>query len=415
MATFPDWVRAFLGNKAEPARPPAWAGSVTRWEEPISFEEDHNQFALALYRELHEIRRNVFFSPFSIRMALAMTYAGARGDTASQMKRALCFGSSDQSVHSHFAGILHRFSAPRNGTCDVSVANSLWAQDGAPLLPEFVDLVARHYGSSLHTTDFRQPDVALRTINRWIEDATRGRIVELLDSRALTDETRLVLANAVHFKGTWKLKFQRTDTRDEPFYLEGGGTVPVALMFQKRKFRYLQEDGFQVVNLDFQGGDVSMIVLLPDKNDGLWNLETRISGPMLQECLPRMAEREVRLSLPRFKISWGIEDVRRNLQALGMPLPFDRLIADFSGINGQRPSAADALFISAVVHKAMVEVNEEGAEAAAATIVRTALSGALPPPVVTFRADHPFLFAIRDTRIDAILFLGRVADPTMDS
>ncbi|HVJ27496.1 MAG TPA: serpin family protein, partial [Vicinamibacterales bacterium] len=128
MATFPDWVRAFLGHKAEHARRPAWAGSVSRWEEPISFEEDHNRFALALYREVREIRRNVCFSPFSIRMALAMAYAGARGNTASQMKTALCFGSSDQSLHRHFADVLHRFNAARDGTCDVSVANSLWVQ-----------------------------------------------------------------------------------------------------------------------------------------------------------------------------------------------------------------------------------------------------------------------------------------------
>jgi serpin B len=388
---------------------------VTRWEEPISFEEDHNRFALALYREVREIRRNVCFSPFSIRMALAMAYAGARGNTASQMKTALCFGSSDQSLHRHFADVLHRFNAARDGTCDVSVANSLWVQDGAPLLPEFVDLVARHYGSILNVTDFCRPDVALLAINQWIEDATKGRIPELLDSGALPDETRLVLANAVHFKGTWELKFDRADTRDEPFYVEGGGTVTVPLMYQKEELRYLQESGFQAVNLDFEGGDASMIVLLPDTNDGLWNLETRVDAAMLRDCFPRMVEHEVKLSLPRFKMTWGSGDVQRELQALGMPMPFDRLTADFSGINGHRPPEADALFISAVVHKAFVEVNEEGAEAAAATALTVDASMGLSAPVVTFRADHPFLFAIRDTRTDAILFLGRVADPTMDS
>ena len=231
MANLPAWFRAFRGDKTE-HRSPYWQGSVTRWVEPVSFDEEHNEFALALHQELREIRRNLFFSPFSIRMALAMTYAGARGGTASQMKQALCFGSSDESVHRHFANITHRFNAARNGMCDVSIANALWPQDGAPLCPEFVDLVARQYGGTLKATDFRQPEAARLTINRWIEHETRGRIPELLPEGVLTDETRLVLANAVYFKGTWELKFQKTDTRDEPFYVEGGGTVPVPLMYQ---------------------------------------------------------------------------------------------------------------------------------------------------------------------------------------
>ena len=420
MASFPAWVRAFLGDKTEHPRGPHSQGSVTRRVEPVSLREpvslnvEHNEFALALHKELREIRRNLFFSPFSIRMALAMTYAGARGETASQMKRALCFGSSDEAVQRHIADITHKFSA-RNRTGDVSMANALWSQEGAPLCPEFVDLVARHYGGSLNTLDFGQPEAARATINGWVEHETKGRIPELLRQGSLTDETRLVLANAVYFKGTWELKFKATETRDEPFYLEDGVTVSVPVMHQRKQFRYVEEQGFQAVNLDFQGGDVSMIVLLPDTKDGLWNLEARVTAPMLHECLPRMFAHDVRLSLPRFKMACGIDNVVCALQARGMVMPFDPLTADFSGINGLRAPAEDALFISTVVHKAFVELNEDGAEAAAATAGTVAGCAAGAPRAVTFRADHPFLFAIRDTRSGAILFLGRVADPTAES
>ena len=406
MASLAAWVRTFFGDKAEHHR-----GS-----EPVSLEGDHNRFALALHRELRLIRHNLFFSPFSIRMALAMAYAGARGETAAQMRQALCFGSSDETVHRHFAEITRRFSAARNGTCYVSIASALWPQEGVTLLPDFVDLIARQYGGNVTAVDFRQPEGARLAINGWLEHETRGKISDLLPPGALSSETRLVLTNAVYFKGAWELTFEATETRDEPFYMEGGGTVQVPLMYQKAEFRYLQEPGFQAVSLDFQGGDVSMVVLLPDTKDGLWDLEARVTATMLQECFRRMVVHEVRLSLPRFKMTCGLEDLGRELQALGMAIPFDRLRADFSGITGHRAPDEDALFISAVVHKAFVEVNEEGAEAAAATAVDMDDACAeCPPPPVTFRADHPFLFAIRDTGSGAILFLGRVADPTIES
>jgi serpin B len=230
----------------------------------------------------------------------------------------------------------------------------------------------------------------------------------------------MVLVNAVYFKGTWVLRFRRTATRDEPFRLEFGGTVQAPLMHQREEVRYLQAAGYQAVDLAYRGIYLSMLLLLPDRKDGLRDLEELLSARMLDDCVTRMSSREVELFLPRFKITWRTDNLREQLTTLGMPLAFTRFQADFSGINGHKPPAEESLFLSAVVHEAFVEANEEGTEAAAATsslMACTASPGgpSEPPPVPIFRADHPFLFAIRDRNTRAILFLGRVADPTRES
>ena len=407
MASFPSRVRTWFNNKV---KGPTFR-TVSRPEDAESFEDDHNDFALALFERLRSGDRNLFFCPFSIRIALAMSYAGAKGETAVQMRRALRFGSSDETLHVHLAGLLRRLNAATGDKCTLAIANSLWSQDGLPMRPEFLERVARHYAGGLNVVDFRhQPENARIRINRWVEQETRGWIRDLLSAGDVSTNTRLVLANAVYFKGTWVLRFLKAATREEPFHLESGRTVAAPLMYQREQFRYLQGRGFQAVDLDFEGGAVSMIVLLPDKKDGIRNLESRLTAEMLRDCFPRMVQHEVNLYLPRFRMTWGTQDVAAGLQALGMTLPFDPLHADFSGISGHPPPHEDSLNLSAVFHQARVEVNEEGAEAAAATAAELLCVGA-PPPEVTLRADHPFLFAIRDTTSGAILFLGRVADP----
>jgi serpin B len=225
--------------------------------------------------------------------------------------------------------------------------------------------------------------------------------------------------NAVYFKGMWMLQFRKAATRAEPFHLEGGGKVQAPLMHRQEEVRYLQARGYQAVDLVYRGGDLSMLVLLPDRKDGLRDLERTLSARMLRDCIAQMDTREIKLFLPRFKITWGTVDLCDHLTALGMPLAFTRFQADFFGINGQKPPHEDSLFISAVFHKTFVETNEEGTEAAAATAVPMPLTAAprplKPPPVPSFRADHPFLFAIRDRKSGAILFLGRMVDPTRES
>ncbi len=419
MAGFREWVRGLFGEKAERRSDTSLPAPHKRTEGLQSFARDHNDFALALYGQLLQRPGNLFFSPFSIRTALGMTSAGARGETAVQMSKALRFAVSDHTLHEAFGEIIRQLNAAGGGKYEMAVANSLWSQAGAPLKTEFLESIARHYGGGMNVVDFRSSAGAARVvINRWVEDMTKRRIREFIPPSGLDADTRLVLVNAVYFKGTWVLQFRKVATRDEPFSLEGGGKVQAPLMHQHEEVRYLRAGGCQAVDLDYQGGDLSMLVLLPEKKDGLRVLEKRLSTRMLHDCVAKMIVREVELFLPRFRLTWGTIELGVYLRALGMPLAFTRFQADFSGINGHEPPHDDSLFISAVFHKTFVEVNEEGTEAAAATGVdmpRTAAPPSKPPPIPVFRADHPFLFAIRDRKSGAILFLGRVADPTRES
>ena len=252
-----------------------------------------------------------------------------------------------------------------------------------------------------------------------MEANTSKRIRDLIPAGGLDGDSGFVLVNAVFFKGTWVLPFDPDLTRDEPFQLERGGSVPTRLMHRQGEARHLRADGYQAVELAYEGDDLSMFVLLPDRRDGLPDLENRLSAGILRECLANMTLSEVDLFLPRFKITWGVVNVMDQLAAIGMAVAFSRSQADFSGINGYRPPHDEALFISAVFHKAFVEVTEEGTEAAAATAPVLCLGAAhwpgMPRPVPVFRADHPFLFGIRDRDSGAILFLGRVVDPSKGS
>lgn len=419
MADLGAWFRGLFGTKEGPVPGLASPHMATRPTGPESFAEDNNDFALAMYGQLRQRPGNLVFSPFSIRTALGMTHAGARGETAAQMRAALRISSSDEMLQAAFGEVIQRLNAAGGGDYEMTVANSLWCQEGEPLLPGFLDLIAGNYGGGVNAVDFSHAaEAARKNINHWVEDTTRRKIRELIPSGGLNAETRLVLANAVCFKGMWMLQFLTTATRDDPFHLEDGGRVQAPLMYQQEKVQYLRAAGYQAVELVYRGGDLSMLVLLPDRRDGLRDLEKKLSARMLRDCVTRMHIREVELFLPRFKITWGTVDLSDQLTLLGMPLAFNSQ-ADFSGINGHQPPDEAALWISAIFHKAFVEVNEEGTEAAAATAISVTFTAARwrskPPAIPIFRADHPFLFAIRDRRSGLILFLGRIADPTQES
>jgi serpin B len=269
----------------------------------------------------------------------------------------------------------------------------------------------------VNVVDFRQAtEMARLTINRWVADKTRQKIRELIPVGGLRADTRLALVNAIYFKALWAAQFRKAATRGELFYLESGDTAQTLLMHQHGEFRYLKASDYQAVDLDYRGGELSMLVLLPDRRDGLRDLERRLSPRMVSDCVAKMQWQNLEICLPRFKMTWGTVDLRNQLRALGMELAFTRFQADFSGINGREPPAEDSLFISAVFHQAFVEVNEEGTEAAAATAVGVTLCGlSAPPPDPIFRADHPFLLAILHRKSSAILFLGRMTDPTRES
>lgn len=374
-----------------------------------------NDFAFALYAQLRQQPGNIIFSPFSVRTALAMTLAGARGGTAAQMRRVLGAGSSEDALHEELAAIIRRLNAEGGRTYEMAVANSLWVQEGTPLLTEFLELIRRHYQGSLSLADFRRDAESARiAINKWVEEQTRRKIQDLIPPKGLNDLTRLVLVNAFYFKGMWVNAFDKDSTWESPFQVTKKRFVTAQLMEQVTQIPYTKGPGYQAIDLPYKGGDLSMLVMLPDKIDGLQNLEERISAGLVGDCVAGLQAQEVQVAIPKFELTWGAMNLTRQLSALGMGSAFDQSSADFSGMNGASPTDAASLSIGAVFHKAFVEVNEQGTEAAAATavVMDVRCAGPVHRKVPVFRADHPFLFAIRDRKSGAIPFLGRVTDPT---
>jgi serpin B len=391
--------------------------------------QGNNAFALDLASQLRNEKGNLFYSPYSISTALGMTYAGARGETAEQMARVLHFTLDSRRLHPGFAELIRELNGhglPRE--YQLNVAQSLWGDAGLRVRPEFQNLVHTNYGARLRVADFRgQPNVARRQINRWVEQRTNDKIKELLHERDIDELTRMVLVNAIYFKAAWQSPFLANETQKDAVFHAAGKELRTALMRQTGDFRYGEGEGFQVVELRYAGEELSMVVLLPREKYGLGKLEQSLTAAKLTEWLSRMNSRKVTVELPRFKLQARF-DLAMELKAMGMPLAFNPDRADFSAMeppfsnplgdpfrdtSSGYPYHNTRLFISKVIHQAFVDVNEEGTEAAAATAVVLALPAGPPPETpVVFRADHPFLFLVRDHRTGSILFLGRVADPS---
>ena len=368
--------------------------------------DGNTAFALDLYRELKGEEGNLFFSPYSISTALAMTYAGARGETERQMAQTLHFTLGQDRLHPAFASLETGLQAVQQpGELQLHVANSLWPQIDYPFLEAYLSLVAEYYGVVITPVDYRQAEAARTRINTWVEEKTEKKIEDLIPSGMLDALTTLVLVNAIYFKGNWANQFDPASTAGAPFWVAPAEPIQVPMMTQEQEFRYAEWEGLQVLELPYVGNDLSMVVLLPEEVGGLGALENALTAENLDRWTGRLWQREVVVFLPRFGMSWGFE-LSRTLIAMGMGAAFGG--ADFSGMDG-----TTSLFIDKVLHKAFVDVNEEGTEAAAATAVIMARS--MPPPPVTFCADHPFLFLIRDNKTGSILFLGRVLEPESEA
>jgi serpin B len=382
------------------------AEGVKDGDPSVKVVEANNRFALDLYGRLRDRPGNLFMSPYSLSTALAMTYAGARGDTAGQMAATLHLSLPTGTLHAAVAALERQIKAGAGRPYKLSVANALWGQEGEHFLPDFLRLLAENYGAGLRQVDFRSVEQARRTINSWVEEQTGGKIKNLLQPAHLSPNTSLVLTNAIYFKGDWASPFPKAATKDEPFTVTEDKRVPVSMMHRIGRLNYLDGGDFHALELPYAGNDLSMVIVLPKKVDGLARLEESLTSEKLSASLAKLGPRRVEVALPRFRVEAGFE-LAKVLPAMGMPLAFTRS-ADFSGIDGKRE-----LFISAVIHKAFVDVNEEGTEAAAATAVVIARPSAVvrPEPVVEFRADHPFAFLIRHNRSGSILFLGRVTNP----
>lgn len=371
----------------------------------------NTEFGLALYQQLRSEPGNLFFSPHSISTALAMTYAGARGQTAEEMAKTLRFTLPADELHPAFAKLQEHLNAlQKAGHVQLSAANSLWAQRDFKFLDDFLALTKKNYGAGLRQVDFKNDtESARKTINAWVEKETRDKIKDLLKPGVLNRMTRLVLCNAIYFKGNWAAQFDKKATQNADFHVTTGQTVRVAMMAQtEQKCRFGKFDAVRALELPYQGNELSMVAFLPNAVDGLPAWEKQLTPANLQLWLGTLASAppvKVNVFLPKFKTTSEFS-LGKVLAAMGMSNAFGDA-ADFSGMTGQRDFT-----LREVVHKAFVDVNEEGTEAAAATAVIMAKAAAIEETPPEFRADHPFVFLIRNNATGAVLFLGRVIDPT---
>jgi serine protease inhibitor len=364
-----------------------------------------NAFGFDLFQQLRrqEADKNVFFSPLSVTVALAMTYNGAAGETKNAMARALKIEGMSQTELNRASADLLKALKGADPKIELAIANSLWARGGIKFNENFLASNRTFYGAEISTLDFGSPQ-ATPTINRWVSEKTNGKITQIVDK--IDPQKVMFLINAVYFKGQWQKRFEKTRTKEQPFYLTGGRQKPVPMMAQSGNYLYLRGDKFQAVNLPYGDGGVSLYLFLPDKGSSLDEFLKGLSFQKWEEWINNFNDTPGDVKLPRFKLDYE-ETLNDSLKAVGMGVAFNPREADFSGIRPERD-----LYISEVKHKAVVDVNEEGTEASAATSVGVSITSARQPRErFSFVADRPFLMAIRDSQTGAILFMGAVMEP----
>ncbi|HNX16809.1 MAG TPA: serpin family protein [Methanoregula sp.] len=379
-----------------------------------SVVDANNQFTHDLFREISLNQTtgndNILFSPFSISSALAITYEGARGNTADEIRSVFYFPENSTSMREGFA-LLNAGINSKDAGYTLSTANALWAEKTYPFLPEYIGTAETYYAANTTNLDFKgQPEASRQSINSWLEDKTNNKIKDLLPPGSIAPITRLVITNAVYFKGTWQKQFDANKTADAPFRKPDGTTVTVKMMQRTDKdavYPYTENADLQVITLPYtstSGKGLSMLVLLP-KDDDLSTIDQYLDPVNLSALTQSESSRRVMVYFPKFKIETRYS-LPKTLGTMGMPTAFsDR--ADFSGMDGTK-----ILYISDAIHKAYIDVNEEGTEAAAATaVVMWVKAVETEEPVPVFRADHPFVFLIQDDDSGAILFAGRITNP----
>jgi serpin B len=384
--------------------------NVTETEQAL-LVQGNSAFAFNLYQELRNKEDNLFYSPYSISLALAMTYAGARGETAQQMTDTLQFLLNQDELHPAFNWLSAELASRGEGAQGkdgegfrLNVANAIWGQQGYDFLPAFLDVLAENYGAGLRTLDFIDETEQSRVaINDWVSNQTEGRIKDLVPEGAIKEVTRLVLTNAIYFNAAWKYPFDKGMTANGPFYLLDGGPVTVPMMEQAQSFGYASGQGYQAVELPYDGDELSMVILLPASGN-LQAFEAGLEAQQVSDIINNLQPTEVALTMPRFEFQSAFS-LKSILSEMGMPDAFSQVDADFSGMAGNRE-----LSISDVIHKAFVAVDEAGTEAAAATAVVVG-ANSVPESPVEVTIDRPFIFLIRDIQTGTILFVGRVLDP----
>ncbi len=364
----------------------------------------NNQTAIDLYEKLsYKNKENLFFSPFSISTASGMTYAGARGKTESEIAKVLHFTLSQKELHPALSTLIAKINA-KNKPYELNIANALWGQRGYHFLEEFKKLINEYYSGGFYEVNFKtDSEGARKKINTWVEEKTNQKIKDLISKGDINHLTRLVLTNAIYFKGKWASKFDKKNTKLAPFYTFPDKKIEIPMMFKEDKFPYYENENLQVLELPYTGNDLSMVVFLPAEKNGLDSLEKELSLKKIELWMSKMYKRKVRVYLPRFKVKTKYY-LGNILSSMGMADAFSYK-ADFSGMTGNKE-----LKISKAIHQAYINVNEEGTEATAATGIVMELKG-LPRPSPVFNADHPFLFLIVHKKTRTILFMGRVVNP----
>jgi serine protease inhibitor len=399
---------AIVNDKPAPTSTPRVAADAA-----AQLARSSNAFGFDLYQRLRQKPGNLVFSPASLTTGLAMAWGGARGETAAQMRTVLHLeGTADEVMTT--SGQLSRSLQDPSRPIVFRIANQLFAEKTYKLVPAYLEKTRAAFGAPAEPLDFKKaPESARVRINRWVEGKTERRIKDLIPPRGIEPDTRLVLVNAIYFLGDWEYPFERGETRPAPFHLTASEKKDVPTMHRTGGFRVAQKDGVTALEIRYKGGELSMMLLVPDEIGGLAAIEGALDTAKLDALVSAMKGEFVALALPKFEVNPGESlSLGADLKALGMSLAFDRDKADFTGI-ADPPNPVDRLVLARVFHKGFVRVDEEGTEAAAATALMGVMAGAAPGAGPRqLRVDRPFLFLIRDNASGLVLFLGRVNDPS---
>lgn len=367
--------------------------------------DGNNKFTFSLFDQINNEEVNVFFSPYSISSALAMTYNGAEGDTKQEMGDVLNFLDNKQNLSANFKSLNEHLHDLEGEDIQLNIANSLWCEQTYDFKQEFLNLNKDYYKAGIKKTDFKNNYKEARdAINKWVEDNTQEKIKDLIPNGMLDKMTRMVLANAIYFKGAWEYPFDEKNTRKDTFYIYTKCRTKADFMHRSLTAKYYKDNLAEVLEIPYSDRKLSMLVVLPNEKYGMEKLEAKLDRNRYEKYINELSRRQVELTLPKFKITANYE-LSEVLQNLGMKKAFSG-DADFSGMTGKKE-----LYISNIVHKSFVDVNEEGTEAAAATGVVMRKTSLPPSEKVKFKADHPFIFFIKDNETNSILFMGRVMNP----
>jgi serpin B len=391
-----------------------WSGTIhvavnrqisTVYLDPPDISSANNQFAIAFYSNLtqNDSTSNVFFSPASISTAFSILYEGARQNTSQEIQQVFGFPEEDNLRHSGYLSLHQSINKKSNTDTEISIANALWLAENFEPLAEYIDTATTFYDSTVSTVDFAS-DEGVEKINKWVDDKTQGKITDILKPGSTDSNTKMAITNAIYFKGLWEYPFDPEDTYESEFMIDKDNSVNVQMMTfpHKMQVNYTIAEKMEMIELPYRNGTVSLLVILPNEIDDLRTVEESITADNLKmwQDFPTL-NRGINIHIPKFTLETEY-DLTQQLPDMGMPTVFNPVHADLSGITGYK-----SLYVSQAIHKAFVEVNEKGTEAAGATVIVTDESSGQ-----TFRADHPFVFIIQDNETDNILFMGRVVNPT---